>query len=114
MDMDILNAEFDFSSASPDDQAAFPGRRADKVRIPANSQLYKFTQYLSLQGPNGVTPWWSSVKPAFGNVGLRETLKRAGRLDVDRGFLSTNLIGLAEFVDQQTAISTHELAHVAR
>ena len=87
-DMDILNAEFDFSTASADDQGAFPGRRADKVRIPANFQLYKFTQHLSLVGPNGITPWWSAVKPAFGNVGLKETLRRAGRLDVDPSLLA--------------------------
>lgn len=81
----VLNENFSFSSAPPQDRKAFlkePGKKLFRAR----TQFYKWTSY-PLVGAKGITPWWSFViRTQLSNglvaEGFRNSETRARRLGV--------------------------------
>jgi len=81
----VLNESLTWQAAIQQDPriAATFVSRPQKILLQAGHQVYKFTEF-SLYGPNGVTPWWSSVTPVLpGDTGLRGLQEGAERLGVE-------------------------------
>lgn len=57
----------------------FVGGRYERTLLRPGHELYKYTQYGTVNGKGAVTPWWSSVEPiAAGDPGLTAFQRRAG------------------------------------
>ncbi len=67
--MAILNETLAFSQQPAGVQAAFTGKSARRILLPAQAELYKFTGYgvLPHRAGSNYSPWWASVQPISGS-----------------------------------------------
>ena len=79
-----LNSQLNFGDVPGDVKLAFVGGAAKRIKLTANTRLYKFTEYPLFGDDDAVTAWWSSVTPLNpDDTGLEILLERAARVGVD-------------------------------
>lgn len=94
----VLNEKLELKDLPPEHRVAFYGQ-VRSVKIPANTELYKFTSG-SMRGAKGISPWWSPIHSYELDPGLEARLNLARHLGVHPSDLVRSLAAVSEEFNQ--------------